>query len=93
VEPEPQARFDALCDALMPLDLAAAGRALEAGRVRDLTAGGAAVAWQAAPMVLPVSGALRARLESPEYAAAYARARAAQTLRLDPAETPGQPHA
>jgi hypothetical protein len=93
VEPAQQARFDALCDVLMPLDLAAAGHALEAGRVRDDAAGGAAAQWQAGPMVLPVSAALRARLESPEYAAAYTRARAAQALRLEPAETRGARHA
>jgi hypothetical protein len=88
VDPERQARFDALCDVLAPLDLAAAGRALEAGRVRDVAAGGAAVQWHTGPMVLPVSAALRELVESPAYAAAYSRARAAQVLRLEPAEPP-----
>jgi hypothetical protein len=87
VAPEQQGRFDALRDVLAPLDLAAAERALAAGRVRDRS--GAAVRWEATPMVLPVSAELRARVEGPEYDAACARARGALRLRLAPAETHG----
>jgi hypothetical protein len=82
VDPARQARFDALRDALAGLDLAAAGRAIDDGRVRD--AAGAPVVWDPGPMVLPVSPRLREAVEGPGYAAAYALARAAHSYRLAP---------
>lgn len=85
VRPEAQARFDALRDALRGLDLAAASRALDEGRVRDT--GGDAVPWPVEPMVMPVGPRLRELVQSPEYAAAYTRARQSEALRLDSAVT------
>lgn len=78
VRPEAQARFDALQQALVSLDLSAASRAIDERRVRD--AAGNAIDWVAEPMVVPVSAALRAQVRGPEYEIVYSRARAALAL-------------
>ncbi len=77
LDPEDQARFEALRDALAGLSLAAADRAVAEGRVAD-AATGQPVRWTPAPMVLPVSARLRALVTGPAYEAARARARAAR---------------
>ena len=73
VQPEAQARFDALRDALRSVPLAAASRAIDEGRVVD--ASGAPVAWPVEAMVMPVSERLRALVTGAGYDAAVERAR------------------
>lgn len=60
LEPEAQARFEALREILEPLGLGEASRVLDEGRVRD-AATGESVAWVPAPMLLPVSERLGKR--------------------------------
>ncbi len=83
VEPEAQARLDALRDSLAGGDLAEANRALNQGRLVDEASGGL-VSWEPVPMVLPVSARLRDRVTSPEYQAAVSQARAKLAYRLPP---------
>jgi len=81
LDPADEGRFRALERALQGLPLAAAAKALDAGRVAD--AGGRPLAWQPAAMVFPVSERMRERLAADEYEtrAAEAAARHAVSLR------------
>ena len=63
VRSEDSAVFEAFARAVAGLDLRAASRAIERGRVVD-TESGRSVDWPAPRMVLPVSPALRERLRS-----------------------------
>jgi hypothetical protein len=74
LDPAVQARFDALREVLDGLSLAEAERALAEGRVRD-AATGAAVRWEPALAVVPVSERLRAMVGGAEFDAAVADAR------------------
>lgn len=65
LDPEDEARFAALEEALAGLSLARASRMLHGGGVVDEA--GERVRWVPAPMVFPVSDALRARVESDEH--------------------------
>jgi acetoin utilization deacetylase AcuC-like enzyme len=75
VDPVAQARCDALHDALHGLPLAAAERALAAGRVVDESSG-APVRWEPALAVMPVSERLRQRVGGAAYTDAVRAARA-----------------
>lgn len=86
LEPEHQARFEAIREAVAGLGLADADRAIEAGRVVDERTG-EPVRWHPAPMVLAVSDRLKALVQGPSYAAALERVRSAQRLCLQ-GETP-----
>ncbi|HEX2644776.1 MAG TPA: histone deacetylase [Thermoanaerobaculia bacterium] len=66
LEPADEARFRALERILEGVALPAASRALAEGRIVDARTG-EPFAWQPAPMVLPVSEALRQRLQGSEY--------------------------
>lgn len=79
VDPRAEARFGGLQGALAGLELADAVTALAAGEVVDEGAGEAA-RYQASPMILPLSEALRRHLE--EHAPAYAREREAERRRV-----------
>jgi hypothetical protein len=83
VDPVRQARFEAMRRALIGLRLVDASRAVEAGLVMDAVSG-AAIAWEPAPMVVPVSDRLRALVEGPEYEAALERALEPLSYRLRP---------
>jgi acetoin utilization deacetylase AcuC-like enzyme len=61
-----EARFRALQRDLRDLPLAAASRAIDAGRVVD-AATGEPLTWRPGPMVIPVSEALRQRVEDGDY--------------------------
>ncbi|HEX5759059.1 MAG TPA: hypothetical protein VF121_07680, partial [Thermoanaerobaculia bacterium] len=69
VDPEEEGRFRSLQEALRGLPLAAATHAVAGGRVEESAAGepGAPFAWRPAPMVLPLSAALRERVGGEEY--------------------------
>ncbi|HVF61836.1 MAG TPA: hypothetical protein VNJ70_18670 [Thermoanaerobaculia bacterium] len=79
VDPAEEGRFRALQEALHGVPLAEATHAVESGRVVE--ADGAPFVWRPAPMVLPLSAALRERVGGEEYedraAAAAARHRPA----------------
>jgi acetoin utilization deacetylase AcuC-like enzyme len=79
LEPEVEGRFRALERALRHLPLAAAAHAVEAGQVVEAATGQPFV-WLPGPMVIPVSPALRGRLEGEVYEAAAAREDAAHQL-------------
>lgn len=81
LEPEDQARFEGLRDAVAGMRLAAADGVIAAGRVVD-AATGEPVRWRPAPMVVPVSGRLKALVAGPSYERALERARGAVRLRL-----------
>jgi acetoin utilization deacetylase AcuC-like enzyme len=81
LEPEVEGRFRALERALAHLPLAAATHAVEAGQVVEAATGRPFV-WQPGPMVIPVSPALRRRLEGEAYEAAAASEAAAHQLRV-----------
>ena len=81
VDPAQQARLEAMRRALSSLRLVEATRAVEEGRVVD-AATGAAVEWEPAPMVIPVSAKLREAVEGPEYEAAVDRELATLSYRL-----------
>ncbi len=81
LEPEDQARFEGLREAVSGLNLADADRAIEAGRVVTEPTG-EPVRWRPAPMVLAVSDRLKALVQGPSYAGLLERARGAQRLRL-----------
>lgn len=86
VDPAHQARLEAMRRALSSLRLVEATRAVEEGRVIDATTG-AAVPWEPAPMVIPVSANLREAVEGPEYEAAVDRELANLSYRL---RSPGE---
>jgi hypothetical protein len=73
VDPVAQARFEVLADLFRGFNAAEAERALAAGRVAD--ADGAVVRWEPAPMAIPVSPRLRARVTGEAYDAARDAAR------------------
>lgn len=83
LEPEDQARFEALRDAVAGLSLAEADRAIAAGRVVD-DATGEAVQWRPGPMVVPVSPRLRGLVDGASYREAEARERGRLRFRLNP---------
>ncbi len=66
LDPRSEGLFRVFQKALAPLSLGEATRAASAGQLRD-AATGEPVFWTPSPMVLPVSAALRQRLESPDY--------------------------
>jgi acetoin utilization deacetylase AcuC-like enzyme len=90
--PEDQARFEALREAVAGMSLAQAERAIAAGRVVNATTA-EAVRWRPAPMVAPVSGRLRALVESPAYDEARTRERVALRPRLNGSGAPAAPAA
>jgi hypothetical protein len=81
LEPEDQARFEALRDAVAGLSLANADRAIDDGSVLD-AATGEPVRWRPAPMVVPVSGRLQTLVRGPSYERALELARGAIRVRL-----------
>ncbi len=81
LEPEDQARFETVGDAVAGLSFAAADRAIDRGRVVDATTG-EPMRWSPAPMVVPVSGRLQALVRGPSYERALAVARSAFRVRL-----------
>jgi acetoin utilization deacetylase AcuC-like enzyme len=81
LEPEDQARFEALQEAVAGMSLADADRAIAEGRVVD-AATGEPVRWRPGPMVVPVSGRLKALISGPSYEGALEAARDARRLRL-----------
>lgn len=81
LEPEDQVLFEALREAVAGMSLADADRAIAEGRVVD-AATGEPVRWRPAPMVVPVSGRLRALIGGPSYNRALEAARDTRRLRL-----------
>lgn len=80
LDPRAEGRFRSFQRALQPLALGEATHAASDGRLRD-AATGAAVRWTPSAMVMPVTAALRQRLDSPDYERAAAEAEI--DLRLD----------
>jgi acetoin utilization deacetylase AcuC-like enzyme len=74
VQPEGQARYESIRQALRGVGLAAANRALNDGDVTDAVTG-QPVHWEPVPMVLPVSDRLRARVTSRAYREVVEQAR------------------
>ncbi len=72
VDPEMEGRFQALRRDLRGVDLAAATRAVDEGRVVD--ADGRAVKWQGVPQVMPITLQVMTWFDSPEYQDAVAGA-------------------
>lgn len=66
LQPGAEAQFRALQRALHGLSLTEATRAVDEGRVQDLT-DGRAFAWTPSPMIIPVSERLERRMESDAY--------------------------
>lgn len=83
LQPEHEARFRALRQALQGLGLAAATRAVDEHRVRD-AATGRPVEWEPVPMVLPVSERLKARVMGEAYEAEVAAAAERYRYVLEP---------
>jgi len=81
LEPEDQARFETVRDAVAGLSVADADRAIDGGRVVDATTG-EPLRWSPAPMVVPVSGRLQALVRDPSYERALELARDALRGRL-----------
>jgi acetoin utilization deacetylase AcuC-like enzyme len=81
IDPARQARLEAMRRALAGLRLVDATRAVEEGRVVN-AATGAAVPWEPAPMVIPVSPRLREMVEGPAYDEALERELATLSYRL-----------
>jgi acetoin utilization deacetylase AcuC-like enzyme len=80
-EPRHEARMRAFLEALDGLPLHDASICVEAGQLRNAETGAAAT-WEAAPMVLPVSEALKARVFGPEYEERVAEAREREGMRF-----------
>ncbi len=74
LEPEDQARFEGLREAVAGMSLADADRAVANGLVVDAE-NGEPVRWRPAPMVVPVSGRLKALVGGPSYEQALEAAR------------------
>jgi hypothetical protein len=89
LEPEDQARVEALEAALRELPLGEASRRIEDGDVIDVRSG-KRIAWEPAALVLPVSPRLRARLDAPERAAALEAALERHAYRLAPLRRSGR---
>ncbi len=83
VDPERQARFEGMRDALAGVDLAEANGVVDRGWLVDARTG-ETVGWDPAPMVVPVSEQLTAQLTSPDYREAVRRAREKYAFRLRP---------
>src|ERR1043166_7411320 len=83
LEPEDQAWFEALRDAVAGMSLADAERAIGEARVVD-EATGAPACWRPAPMVVPATARLEVLVKGPSYERALALARGATHLRLVP---------
>jgi hypothetical protein len=81
LDPADEGFFSALAAVLGPLPLSDATALVARGAVVD-EASGAPVRWRPAPMVLPVSPALRARVEGPAYDARVEETAAAFRLRV-----------
>lgn len=82
LDPEREGRFRALRRALKGVPLTEATRAVDALRVVD-EATGEPVAWEPAPMILPLSAELVARVEGPEYERRVAEEEARRQYRLE----------
>jgi acetoin utilization deacetylase AcuC-like enzyme len=74
VDPERQARFEAIRDALAGAELPEANRAVDGGWLEDATTG-EIVRWEPAAMVVAVSEKLNDQLTSPAHRDAVRRAR------------------
>ncbi|MFI5182890.1 MAG: hypothetical protein ACHQNV_00710 [Vicinamibacteria bacterium] len=83
LHPEDEGRMRALTMALEGRPLAEATSTHESGRVLSGDAG-APVAWEAAPMVLPVSPRLKALVSGPEYEARAEESSSALRFRVAP---------
>lgn len=81
LEPEDQARFEAVRDAVAGTSLADAERMIAQGEVVDDTTG-EPIRWRPAPMVVPVSGRLKALITGPSYERALELARGRVRVRL-----------
>ena len=81
IDPAHQAKLEAMRRALAGLRLVEATRAVEEGRVVNAVTG-AAVPWEPAPMVIPVSARLRDMVESTVYDEALERELATLSYRL-----------
>jgi hypothetical protein len=81
LDPAIEGRFRAVQSTLAGLSLAAASQAVEEGRLVDV-ASGTPYEWQPAPLIIPLTTALRARLESAEYEQAMATAERAARFQL-----------
>jgi acetoin utilization deacetylase AcuC-like enzyme len=81
VEPEAQARYEALRKALRGLDLASGNRLLNEGGLIDVKTG-ERVSWEPVPMVVAVSQLLLGRTMSREYRDAVAAARTSFEFRV-----------
>ncbi len=88
LHPECEARLRACQAALDGLSLADATRLVHAGRVLD-TRTGLAFAWRPCPMILPLSEALRARLNSASYEAEVLASERALSLVVARTAAPG----
>jgi acetoin utilization deacetylase AcuC-like enzyme len=81
VKVDDAAVFQSMREAVAELDLAAATKAIEDGRVVDKTTG-QPVAWHTPPMILPVSQRLHRRFDGADFEAALLRYRAALSYEL-----------
>ena len=81
LDPAHQARLEAMRRALSSVRLVEATRVVEERRLVN-AATGAAVPWEPAPMVIPVSARLRERVEGPAYEAALETELATLSYRL-----------
>jgi acetoin utilization deacetylase AcuC-like enzyme len=81
VDPERQARFEAIRDALAGAELPEANRAVDGGWLEDATTG-EIVRWEPAAMVVAVSEKLNDQLTSPAHRDAVRRARQTYSFRL-----------
>lgn len=81
LRPEDEARFRAFSETLAGLSLAEAARAIIERRLVQADTG-APAEWQPSPMVLPVSAALTALVQGPEFEAQVAEQRDRFRLRL-----------
>ncbi len=81
VNPAHQGRFEALHAAIRTLGFAGGNQALNAGDVID-EATGESARWEPRPMVLPVSGRLRARVAGRAYREEVERVRSRVSFRL-----------
>ena len=80
VDPEVEGRFQALRRDLADMDLAAATRAVDEGRVID--AGGQVLEWRGVPQVMPITLQVLTWFDSPEYQDAVAKSRDANRFEV-----------
>jgi hypothetical protein len=81
VSAEDAAVFEAMREATRDLNLAAATRAIEEGRVVDAESG-TPVAWHTPKMILPVSDRMRRKLKQPEFDDEFAAVRSRLSYRV-----------